>query len=127
VKERKHKLKPKKHMPFWNVVRIIPTALEADWITATALGGDADGLGVSSSVYTLSDPTPRTATHKAGNGTLNAAQLAYLNGLGNDVNGYVQMPVGLEGCLVKVWDRQSQANPYNGMLTDNGLTTNPNA
>lgn len=114
-------------MPFWNVVRIIPTALEADWISATALGGDADGLGVSSAVYTLADTPPRTATHKAGNGTLNAAQLAYLNGLGTDVNGYVQMPANLEGCLVKVWDRQSQANPYNGMLTDNGLTTNPNA
>jgi hypothetical protein len=113
-------------MPFWNVVRIIPTALEADWIAATALGGDADGLGVSSPVYTLADPSPRTATHKAGNGTLNASQLAYLNGLGTDVNGYVQMPVGLDGCLVKIWDRQSQSNPYSQMLTENGLTLSQN-
>lgn len=110
-------------MPFWNALRIIPLALEADWITATALGGDADGLGVSSPIYNAADPTPRTATHKAGNGTLNSAQMAYLQGLGNDVNGYVQMPANLEGCLVKLWDRQSETNPYTGMLADNGLTT----
>lgn len=114
-------------MPYWNVVRIIPLALLTDWQAATALGGDADGLNATSNVYTEADPTPRTATHKAGNSAPNAAQLAYLDGLGTDVNGYVQMPVGLEGCLVKVWDRQVQASPYAGMLDDNDLTTNPNA
>jgi hypothetical protein len=117
-------------MPFWNVVRIIPNALEADWTAATALGGDVDGLGVTTPIFTESDPTPRTATHKAGNGTLNAAQLAYLNGLGVDVNGYVQMPtspVDLTGCLVKVWDRALGvgASPYPSMLSENGLTTSP--
>jgi hypothetical protein len=116
-------------MPYWNVVRIIPLALEAAWGTATALGGDSDGLGVSSSIYTEADPTPRTATHHAGNSALNAAQLAYLEGLGNDVNGYVQMPTELDGCLVKVWDRSLGAatNPYNAMLSENGLTIHPSA
>ena len=115
-------------MAFWNVVRIVPVALEAAWGTATAVGGDADGLAASSYVYTEADATPRTATHHAGNGSLNAAQLALLQGAGEDGNGYIQVDnidPGLAGVLCKVWDRSLGAgnNPYSSMLSENGLTT----
>jgi hypothetical protein len=120
-------------MPVWNVVRIVPVSLEAAWAAATALGGDADGLGVTTPIYTESDPPVRTATHKAGNGTLNASQLAQLQGAGEDVNGYIQVgnidPAFIDGggnplVLVKLWDRSLGlgANPFNAMLSEHGLT-----
>lgn len=119
-------------MAFWNVIRIVPISLLPAWQAATALGGDVDGLNATSDIYTASDPTPRVATHKAGNGTMNAAQLALLAGAGEDVNGYVQVEnidPGLAGVLCKVWDRAlgTGNNPYNAMLADNGLTTSANA
>lgn len=124
-------------MPFWNCVRVAPLSLLPAWQAATALSGDTDGLNATTDVYTSADPTPRTATHKAGNGNLNAAQLALLTNAGTDVNGYVQVgsidPSFVDGLgnplvLVKVWDRSLGAatNPYNAMLSENGLTTNPN-
>lgn len=124
-------------MPVWNVVRIVPVGLEATWISVTVVGGDADGLGISSSVYTEADTPPRTATHKAGNGTLNASQLAQLQAAGVDANGYIQVGnldasfvdgSGNPLILSKLWDRSLGlgANPYSAMLAENGLTTNPN-
>lgn len=117
-------------MPFLNVVRIVPNGLVAAWQTATAVGGDVDGLNATSNVYTEADTPPRSPTHKAGNGSLNAAQLALLQGAGEDVNGYIQaenIDPGLVGVLCKVWDRSlgAASNPYNAMLAENGLTTNP--
>lgn len=117
-------------MPKW-VMRVIPTALEADWRAATNQGGDVDGLGVSTPIYTEADPTPRTATHLVGNAAPNASQLAYLQGLGDDANGYVQMPtspVDLTGCLVKVYERSTTlpTDVLNGILADHGLTTQEN-
>lgn len=110
-------------MPFWNALRIIPVAVEANWITATDLGGDVDGLGVSVPVYTEADPAPRTETHKVGNSRMNAAQLAFLQGLGVDLDGYVQFSGALTGCLVKIWDATPPVNsPQAGMLAQNGLT-----
>jgi hypothetical protein len=112
--------------PFWNCLRIILIAAEADWVSATALGGDVDGLGVSVPVFTESDPPTRNATHKMANGRLNAAQLADLQGRGVDLNGYVQFSGALAGCLVKLWDATPPAtSPLSGMLSENGLTTNP--
>lgn len=128
-------------MPFWNVARVIPVAFLAAppgtdpnplgaWQIATADSSfDPDGLGATTPVYEISEPTPRTnITHRLGNGAPTAAQLALLNGWGVDANGYSIPPAGLEGCLAKVYDRQLVTPGSVGaqMLSENGLTTSPN-
>jgi hypothetical protein len=116
-------------MPVWNIARIVPVGKMTAWQTATALGGDADGLGATGNVYESSEPIPRTnITHKAGNGAPNAAQLAFLEGLGTDVNGFYIMPMDLDGVIAAKWDRAlgPSASPYPLMLSSNGLTDQAN-
>lgn len=122
-------------MAFWNVLRIVPVALLGTpptlglWESETAVGGDADGLGASIAVYDVNEPTPRTnITHRLGNAAPNATQLGLLNGAGVDVNGEVvvtNIHAGLDGAVVKVWDRSlgAGASPQASMLSNHDLTT----
>lgn len=110
-----------------HATRIVPIALLNAWKAATAVGGDADGLNATSNVYIAADATPRTATHKAGSGGVNAAQLSQLEAAGVDGSGYVittNIDPSFTGIFVKLRNlTQGDPNPYPGMLTDNGLTT----
>jgi hypothetical protein len=110
--------------------RIIPVGKLAAWMAATGVTEDPDGLGATASVYDVSEETPRTnVTHRSSASATAQAQLDLMNGWGFDANGYLIPPAGLEGCIVKIRVLRSaplvsDPDPYAGMLSDNGLTTN---
>jgi hypothetical protein len=106
--------------------------LLTDWQGATNQGSDSDGLNATTALYAVSEPTPRVnITHRAGSGVVNADQLAVLQGAGVDGNGYIvveNLDPGLTGVAAKLRNlSQGDPNWYPGMLTDLGLTNNPNS
>lgn len=104
-----------------HVIRIIPAGLLDDVQTVT-------GLTATTGLYTLSDPTPRSVTHRSGSGPVNATQRAQLDAA-KDVNGDIiatDIDPSFVGVLFKDWPRD-QPSPYQGLLNEAGLTTDPNA
>lgn len=86
-------------------------ALELKW--GIAIGLDAP------SVFTTADPIPRTATHKPRSGSATSSQMAF-------AQAHLANPdPDLEGVIVAFWVRD-QPSPYQQLLSDNGLTTEPN-
>lgn len=116
-----------------HVARIIPLSPSNrldDWKAATAVGGDADGLNATSPLYTASDPTPRTATHRAGSGVVNASQLSLLDTAGYDGSGYL-IATNIDPSFSDIRAKkrnlsQGDPNPFPGMLSDAGLTQDQN-
>lgn len=109
--------------------RIIPVGKLAAWQAATGVTEDPDGLGATSPVYEVSEETPRVnVTHRASASATAQEQLDLMDGWGFDASGYLIPPSGLEGCIVKIRTLRSapqvsDPDPYQTMLSDNGLTT----
>lgn len=71
------------------------------------------------SIYTISDATPRSETHKSRSGSASSSQLAL-------AQAHISTPdPDLDGVIAALWVRD-QPSPYAQLLADNGLTTYQN-
>jgi phosphopentomutase len=87
------------------------TAVQTEW-----------GITISPTapvLYVAADPVPRVATHKVRSGSATLAQRAL-------IASHIESPnPNLEGVIAALWV-VDQPNPYQQMLTDNGLTQSQN-
>lgn len=90
-----------------------------DKITAVQVKWGITISETAPSLYLIADPVPRTATHKVRSGSSTASQRAL-------ITAHNETPdPDLEGVIAALWV-VDQPNPYQQMLTDNGLTQSQN-
>jgi hypothetical protein len=100
-----------------HVIAITPIALVSAVQSVT-------GMLCAASLYTETDPTPRTETHRSRSGPVTASQRAQLDAA-KDVDGNIiatNIDPSFVGVAFKDWPKD-QPSPYPGMLADMGLTT----
>lgn len=99
-----------------NVLSIAPIAEIPAYASATAVGGSS-GITPTTPLYLASDPTPRSETHRASNGTFNASQKTV-------IDAHIASPdPSFPGVVCTYWNRPGDPNPFQGLLSSMGLTT----
>lgn len=85
------------------------------------------GYTPTSALYTISDTAPRSISYKARSGANTVAQREMLD-LATVAGEIVATNIdpSLDGCVFKDWPRD-QPSPYSALLSNLGLTSDPNA
>lgn len=106
-----------------HVICVAPSGLVAAVQAATS-GPGYSGILCTSPLYTESEPTPRTETHRARSGAVNAAQRDQLNAA--TVDGVIDATL-IDPSFIDVrfvnWQKDLPS-PYPGLLAEMGLTQN---